>query len=328
MSKKIRSLFVIGALFTGILACNLPGSGQLPFANTTTPDFTMTALFSALLTPTPGQMIAVTDTSVPQPTQTLEPTITASDTSEPAEPTEPTEPPTSTNTPLPATSTPLPPVVLPQRGSGIFVIPYMYTPPTLDGSSNDFSSKTFSANTVTYGSTNWTGPDDLSSSFRLGWDNKYLYVVAKVRDDKYVQNATGSDIYKGDSIEILLDTNFYGDFYTQQLNSDDYQLGISPGNPDTNGKKEAFLWFPRNIAGSRSQVRIGSDMWQYGYRVEAAIPWSVFGVTPYANEHFGFVFSTSDNDNESNAQQDSLVSSDPGRHLTNPSTWQELVLSN
>jgi hypothetical protein len=322
MPKKIRSLFVIGALFIGILACNLPGSGQLPFSITTTPDFTMTALFSALLTPTPGQMISITDTVIPQPTQTAVATITATDTS---------EPPTPTNSPLPTlipTSTPLPAVVLPQRGTGTFVIPYMFTPPTLDGSWNDFSSQTFSANTIVYGSTNWTGADDLSSSFRLGWDNRYLYVVAKVRDDKYVQNSTGSDIYKGDSVEILLDTNFYGDFYTQQLNSDDYQLGISPGNPDTKGKKEAFLWFPRNVAGSRSEVRIGSDMWQSGYRVEAAIPWSVFGVTPYAGEHFGFVFSTSDNDNESNPQQDSMVSSDAGRHLTNPTTWQELVLSN
>jgi hypothetical protein len=319
MAKKIRSLIVVGALFSGILACNLPGSGQLPFSNTTTPDFTMTALFSALLTPTPGQIIAVTDTSVPSPTQTEEPTITATNTS---------EPPTPTDTPAPPTVTPVPAVVLPVRGAGTFVIPYMYTPPTLDGNWDDFKGQTFSANTVTYGASNWTGSDDLASSFKLGWDNKYLYVAAKVRDDKYVQDSTGSNIYKGDSIEILLDTNLYGDFYTQQLNSDDYQLGISPGNPDTKGKKEAFLWFPRDVSGSRSQVRIGSDMWQSGYRVEAAIPWSLFGVTPYAGRQFGFVFSTSDNDNESNAQQDSMVSGDAGRHLTNPTTWQELVLSN
>ncbi|MDR3578215.1 MAG: sugar-binding protein [Anaerolineaceae bacterium] len=322
MSKKIKSLFVIGALLIGVLACNLPGSGQLPFSNTTTPDFTMTALFSALLTPTPGQMVAVTDTVIPQPSQTDQATIAPTDTSVP------TQPATPTNTALPPTPTPPPPVILPQRGTGAFVIRYMYNKPTLDGNWDDFPSQIYSANTIVYGASNWTGPDDLSSSFKLAWDNTYLYVAAKVRDDKYVQNATGSDIYKGDSIEVLLDTNFYGDFYTQQLNSDDYQLGVSPGNPNTDGKKEAFLWFPRDIAGSRSQVKIGSDMWQNGYRVEAAIPWSLFGVTPYAGEHFGFVFSTSDNDNESNAQQDSMASSDPGRHLTNPTTWQELVLSN
>jgi hypothetical protein len=222
----------------------------------------------------------------------------------------------------------VPAVVLPDRGNGTYVIPYMYKPPVLNGNWDDFPSQTFSANIITYVATKWAGPDDLSSSFRLGWDNKNLYVAAKVRDDKYVQNSTGSDIYKGDSIEILLDSNFYGDFYSQQLNSDDYQLGISPGNPDTNGKKEAFLWFPRDITGSRSQVKIGSDMWQSGYRVEAAIPWSVFGVTPYVGEHFGFAFSTSDDDNESNPEQDKLASSDAGRHLTNPTSWQEMVLSN
>src|SRR5271157_2192152 len=323
MSKKIRSVFVIGTLLVGILACNIPGSGQLPFSNTATPDFTMTALFAALLTPTPGQMIAVTDTVVPQPTQTAVPTNTASATS-----TNTSQPVTPSDTPLPPTSTPLPPppIVLPQRGNGTFVIPYLYSRPALDGSWNGFTSPVFSANTLVYRLSTWTGPDDLSSSFRLGWDNQYLYVAAKVRDDKYVQNSTGSDIYKGDSIEILLDSDLYSDFYSQQLNYDDYQLGISPGNPDTNGKKEAFLWFPRDIAGSRSQVKIGSDMWQNGYRVDAAIPWNVFNVTPYPGEHFGFVFSTSNDDNPSNAEQDSMVSSDPGRHLTNPTTWQELVL--
>jgi hypothetical protein len=326
MLKKIRSIFVIGTLVVGILACNLPGFAQLPFSNTSTPDITMTALFAALLTPTPGQMIAVTDTNVPQPTQTEQATITS--TAAPTT-TDTSLPPTSTNTPLPPIfiPTPLPPVILPQRGNGTFVIPYMYTSPALDGSWNGFSSPIFSANTLVYRLSTWTGPDDLSSSFRLGWDNQYLYVAAKVHDDKYVQNSTGSNIYKGDSIEVLLDTDFYGDFYSQQLNYDDYQLGISPGNPDTKGTKEAFLWFPRDISGSRSHVKIGSDMWQSGYRVTAAIPWSTFGVTPYAGEHFGFVFSTSNDDNDANPEQDSMVSSDPGRHLTNPTTWQELILS-
>jgi len=323
MPKKIKSLFVLGVLFIGILACNLPSSGQISFTNTTTPDFTMTALFSALLTPTPGQMVEVTDTSIVPPTQTETAIVTSTDTS---------EPPTQTDTPLPPnlTLTPLPPVVLPERGNGTFVIPYMYQPPTLDGNWDDFGSQTYPANTVVYIAANkkWTGPDDLSSSFRLGWDNRYFYVASKVRDDKYVQNETGQDIYKGDSIEVLLDTDFYGDFYSQQLNYDDYQLGISPGNPDTNGVKEAYLWFPRDVAGSRTQVKIGSDMWQYGYRVEAAIPWSLFGVTPYTGEHFGFVFSVSDNDNDANPEQDKMVSSDAGRHLTNPTTWQELILGN
>lgn len=325
MSREIRSILVIGTLLIGVLACNLPGSGQLIFSNTATPDFTMTALFATLNTPTPGQMIAVTDTLLPGPSQTAVATNTVTATA-----TNTSQPVTPSNTPLPATSTPLPPVpvVLPQRDNGTFVIPYMYQRPALDGSWNGFSSPVFSANTLVYRLSTWTGPEDLSSSFRMGWNTQYLFVAAKVRDDKYVQNSTGSDIYKGDSIEILMDTDLYGDFYAQQLNYDDYQLGISPGYPDTNGEKEAFLWFPRDIAGSRSQVKIGSDMWQNGYRVAAAIPWNVFNVIPYAGEHFGFVFSVSNDDNPSNAEQDSMVSSDPGRHLTNPTTWQELVLGN
>jgi len=53
----------------------------------------------------------------------------------------------------------------------------------------------------------------LQGSYRLGWDEDYLYVAVKVLDDQYVQNASGQDIYKGDSIELLIDTYLQDDFY-------------------------------------------------------------------------------------------------------------------
>jgi hypothetical protein len=63
-----------------------------------------------------------------------------------------------------------------------------------------------------------------------------------------------------------------------------------------------------------------------GYRLEAAIPWSVFGVTPANGQQFGFAISISDNDNPNENVQQKMVSADPFRSLVDPTTWGVLTL--
>ena len=87
----------------------------------------------------------------------------------------------------------------------------MSTAPTFDSVWDEWDSTKYPATYVVFGKSEWKDSADLEASFRTAWDNDYLYVAVKVYDDKYVQDATGMDIYKGDSIEILLDTNLYGD---------------------------------------------------------------------------------------------------------------------
>ncbi len=126
----------------------------------------------------------------------------------------------------------------------------------------------------------WKDADDLEGSFRVGWDNNNLYVAFKMIDDEYVQNATGADLYKGDGLEILIDTNLNADFSVTELNSDDYQIGISPGKPDVNGTREAYVWYPASVAGPRTQIQIASARGAGVTRIEVAIPWTVLGITP------------------------------------------------
>ncbi len=57
-----------------------------------------------------------------------------------------------------------------------------------------------------------------------------------------------------------------------------------------------------------------------------AIPWSVFGLSPVANNRFGLVISSSDNDTPGAAEQQTLISTDSARKLTDPTTWGTLVL--
>jgi hypothetical protein len=323
MKRKPLSLISFGMLLLlSLSACNYPlTSAPTPFVFPT-PNLTLTAVFSPpqVVTATPTQPA----TSVPSATaQMVEPSETASPTSEPS----------STATQIPPTSTPVPtntPVsyVGPgQRSGPSMTAGYLDQPPTIDGSFDEWDLDQNFADSVVAGASNWTGDADLSARATWGWDSTNLYLAARVKDDRYVQNASGKNIFKGDSVEILIDTNVSGDFYLRDLTADDFQLGMSPGSGAPGNDPQAYLWYPSSQAGERQKVKIGAMKTDDGYRIEAQIPWSTFGVTPVAGEHFGFAFSVSDNDNTSQNVQQSMVSNVATRVLTDPTTWGDLTLS-
>ena len=53
----------------------------------------------------------------------------------------------------------------------------------------------------------YTGLDDLSGSFRLGYDKQYLYLEARVKDNVHLNNCSPGFLYMGDSIQFAIDTN-------------------------------------------------------------------------------------------------------------------------
>lgn len=304
-------LLMVSAIL--ITSCNYPG---VPTGSTgnPTPDLTLTALFA----PTQGPIVVVNPTQGP---------TSSAPTSVPNQPTATQVPPT----PVPPTNTPIPPTAaaIPVRQGPTVIASYLSTKPVLDGDWGDWASKTtqYGMDYVVYGKSNWSGTDDLQASYIVGWDGSYLYVAFKVRDDVYAQNATGADLYKGDSVELLIDTDLYGDFYTTTLSPDDYQLGISPGKGSLAAPTEAYLWNPSSVAGTRTQVTAVSTGTTGLWRIEARIPWSMLGVSPYAGMHLGFVASVSDNDNTTENIQQTMMSGDKYRTtFLNPTLWGEVVL--
>lgn len=311
MRKAIPVIAFLVMTAIAITSCNYPLAGGTTTGNPT-PDMTLTALFAP--TNTQASLIVVNPTSGP----TLEPTAEITQTQ--ALPT--AEAPTATS--VPPTAAPLPT----RPGPTVYAY-YLSKKPELDGEWGDWvdKAKQYGMDYVVYGKENWDGADDLQASYILGWDGNYLYVAFKVRDDVYAQNASGADIYMGDSVELLIDSDLYGDFYYTSLSADDYQLGISPGKGDLSAPTEAYLWYPKNVAGTRSQVAAVSTGTAGLYRIEARIPWSMLGVSPYAGMHLGFVASVNDNDNTSENIQQTMMSGDKLRTgFTNPTVWGEMIL--
>ena len=313
MIVRRRIALITGLILLTLLGCNLPRPTPTPGVEFPTPNLTMTALFSpggilgTATPPSPGT--ATTDDQTggggPVSGATPAPLITSTTTGATV--------PTVTGT-----------VVM--RPNARFTASYLSTPPVLDGIWDEWTNQAYPVRSVVYGANQRENTDDLEGSFRVGWDQTYLYLAVKVIDDRYVQNATGVLLYQGDSIEVQFDADLEGDLTVNSLNSDDYQLGISPGRPDPAGTKEAYLWNPSNLAGARTDVRIASVGGDGLYRVEIAIPWSLFGVTPEAGDQFGFSLNISDNDNPNENTQQTMISAVPGRTLTDPTTWGLLIL--
>lgn len=356
---RIRvSVIAITLTLTLVSGCTLPGfSTPTPFTFPT-PDKTMTALFeptsaapatSAATQPGGGQA-----TSTPQQAQE---TSTPTPTEEVSSPT-PTEDTTPSITPTQSLSGPS------SRG-GVGVKASRQTKNlNIDGDLYEWDAPIQKVIThVVYGKDNWSGELDASGTLVASWDNKYLYLGFRVKDDKFVQKATGKDIYKGDSVEILIDGNVSDDYFSQVMNWDDYQIGVSPGKnafayiangahlaslvnfgvtdtpdpcatacptPDppapSVGNPQAYIWAPVGEAGKTNEIKIGVLESGKGYQVELRIPWDLLGITPQAGAHYGFAVSISDNDKTGSKVQQTMISNVPTRVYNDPTTWGDLYL--
>jgi hypothetical protein len=213
----------------------------------------------------------------------------------------------------------------PARPNGsVYHAAYTTVAPVVDGNLGEWNALAFFADTPVYRPENWSGVTDNSASFSLAWDTTNLYLAAIVMDDVHVQTQHGALIFKGDSLEILLDADLGGDYDVTHLNADDFQLGLSPGA--LNGDQpEAYLWFPADRAGSAT-LPLAAQPDGQGYRLEAAIPWALFNLGPTGGNRYGFVLSASDDDTPGAAEQQSLVASVSTRKLVDPTSWGTLAL--
>jgi hypothetical protein len=177
------------------------------------------------------------------------------------------------------------------------------------------------------------GTTENGAKFSLQWDYDYLYLGVRITDDTFVQETSGgANLFLGDSVEILLDTDLEGDYCNAVMNADDYQLGISPGYLPAPSLQSpsAYLWYPSARKGPRTIdvfALLTSAPDAAGWMLEAKIPWSLFGVSPMEGKAFGFTFSVSDNDQYATTLQEGMISTSPNRTVpTNPTTWGTLQI--
>jgi len=293
-----RKTILIIALFVLLASCNFPLFKAEPTSIFAQPAETLTAMFADYATATSGVVEQTQETA----------SVASTDT--------PTAEPISADDGM-------------ERSAGTVLAKYLSKKPILDGDWGDWKQNTiaYPAYYVVYGLKAWENDSDCEASFILGWDESFLYVGVKVKDDTYVQNASGELIFRGDGVELLIDTDLLGDFNSTSLNEDDFQIGIAPGKGSTSGIPEAYLWYPESKKGSISdQIDIAATSTAGIYRVEIRIPWSVLQITPEKGMRLGFEFSVSDNDNTAENIQQTMLANIPTHAFLDPTSWGELIL--
>lgn len=326
--KKVIIIAIILLITIGLSACNLPfRSTPTPFVPATT-NPTSAAVYDLLATSTAQAQTPFVPTEVPvQPT--APPAVTETSPPSANEATATSAPPTATKAP---TDAPTKAATNPPSSSSVTRNKpylkgyYLKAEPEIDGDLSEWDIPEYPVEEVVFGEENWSGTADLSAEVRIGWDDYNFYIAAEVTDDVYVQNSGSRLLYLGDDVEIQLDKSLTADYYVQTLSADDFQLGVSPGSPDPGTALESFLWYPRNVRGVYPTVEMVAEKTADGYTIEVKIPWKIFNMTPVKNAHYGFAFSVSDNDDPDEIVQQSMVSTNPYRMLTNPTTWNDLEL--
>lgn len=242
-------------------------------------------------------------------------------------------PPIETTTPVTGTPAPtLTPTPQERSGNGAnLAIGRCTGAIVIDRNSSDWVAQTgmlrFALDTATFGAANWSGTADASAEARACWTAEALYLFLIVTDDLHVQTQRGVTQWQGDEVELLFDSDLYGDFYHDLWSDDDVQLGLSAGNfsdlPPT-----AVRYHP--TAEVLSNVSIGE--WRISeaggnYAMEVAIPWAVLGTTPQVEARYGFCLALSDNDQPDQASQDSMVSHCLRLLVVDPTTWVTVRLA-
>lgn len=173
----------------------------------------------------------------------------------------------------------------------------------------------------------WDGTEDLTAAWRLGWDADHLYIGVDVEDDVHVQTQTGNQIFRGDSVELQIDTEPARD--AASVNAETFQIILSPG--DFAGLPPSAFRFQgteggRLVDAPGHSIRVAARRTAGGYQLEATIPWRDLDLAPSAGMRLGLALNANDNDTPGTAVQEVMMSSAPGRTLTNPRTWGALQL--
>lgn len=159
-----------------------------------------------------------------------------------------------------------------------------------------------------------SGTSDLSGTFKVVWDNTYLYVLADVNDDTKMNDSP--DAYNDDAPEIYIDIN--NDKATSYGSNDvQYTLGWNDGavigvNPS--GRSSA------NITYSISSKTAG-------YVLEARIPWSTLQGSPVVGQLVGFDFMINDDDDGSDRDGKLSWNATTDDAWQNPSLFGTMILS-
>ena len=161
----------------------------------------------------------------------------------------------------------------------------------------------------TSGADSWKGPYDCSISIRLRWDESFLYIAARILDDKIVYPESPKDAYTRDCLEIFIKTGtiFQGLFF--------------PYDSNYSGPK---AWWIQKA--SDMGTKVACKFIPNGYQLEIAIPWSELAYHPQKGDKLPFTFHLNDSDKPGQFRKTLMIWKGDGLNYKSPAQWGDLLL--
>ena len=172
--------------------------------------------------------------------------------------------------------------------------------------------------------------DDSPGVVAARYDDAALYLAVVSEDDVYSQLNTGNQIWRGDALDINL-TTAAESAISERPDGDDFQLTMTPR--DAEGRA-ATVWFTGNGSGfadnttSQPVTLAGAIDPGGSWVLEAAIPWSVFGLSGPPETDLAALLAVFDNDGEvvDGAPQQTVILGHTDAEFQRPRTWGTLRL--
>jgi hypothetical protein len=123
--------------------------------------------------------------------------------------------------------------------------------------------------------TPWTGPDDLSMTSWIGYDQKNLYLAIDVVDDVHIAGDSGEGFWLTDCIQVAIDPAMDS---AMGFDDNDVEFGFALAKTGPTAR----LTMPQGGPLTTESLRIERDEAKKLTRYRAAIPWSVLHIAPPA----------------------------------------------
>ncbi|PIZ48374.1 MAG: hypothetical protein COY42_06640 [Armatimonadetes bacterium CG_4_10_14_0_8_um_filter_66_14] len=194
---------------------------------------------------------------------------------------------------------------------------------TLDGDPADWADKGLVVRSLPAPEGKMRAPADFDPSFRVGWNDKGLVLLAQVKDNKVVEAKAIDQLWKGDSLEL---------FVTPALGTGDtYQCVIAPGADPNYPQARSFFYDSRKApATAKLSVEVAGKKAAGGYVMEVLLPWRNLNLTAAEGKECGLQLFANDQDNAALSANPFRVMWHPAGHPVSdkePFAYQPLRLS-
>jgi Carbohydrate family 9 binding domain-like len=167
---------------------------------------------------------------------------------------------------------------------------------TIDGEADDWEGRGLDAGFLAGSDGEVYGAGDLSVEAKLGWDERGLVVMVRVRDDVADESDDVESLWSADSVEFFVSTGVGSD--------QRYQVLVSPGaDKQRGGAQQWFYDYRRDRSGGEPTFEYACVVDEGGYRVELLLPWANLGIDPKGGETIGFQFYVNDRDGGDNTKK-------------------------